>query len=104
MKKADSTGADWLESMVKIRQFPHLPEGEFVSSGEAEIDGMVSVGWDLNTDFPAYYVDSQLVPFTPLAQRPSPGGDNDWYIDNFTGFSMKVKTVNSFFIFNNFAQ
>lgn len=94
----DATGADldWLIGMKKLRQVPFPPAGPFVSAGQPEPDGMVSIGWDQNNDFPAYRVtepngESVLVPFTPMAQFAPEGYSGDFFVEEFTDARIKER-------------
>lgn len=96
MNEDPTADLDWLDGMKRIRRFPFPEAGPFVSPGQAEPDGIVALGWDQNSDFPAYRVarpggGEVLVPFTPLAQMPPVGAEGDWYVEHFTDAAIKAR-------------
>ncbi len=92
------TGAtpDWDEGMKRVRLFPFDPGGPLVSPGVPRPDGTVMVGWDQNSEFPAYRVPAagggdELVPFTPMAQFAPEGATGDYFVDHFTDAAIKAR-------------
>jgi pimeloyl-ACP methyl ester carboxylesterase len=87
---------DWDEGMKRVRLFPFDAEGPMVSPGVPKPDGMVMVGWDQNSAFPAYRVPGadgrgELVPFTPMAQFAPAGATGDFFVDHFTDAAIKAR-------------
>ena len=83
--------SDWGEGIKRIRRFEFPEHGPFVGSGQPEPDGVVDVGWDQNRPMPAYRIDGELAPFTPLGQFPPAGTKGDWRADAFTDAEIKSR-------------
>ena len=81
---------DWAEGMKRARQFAFPENGPFVGPGQPEPDALVEVGWDQNKLMPAYRVNGELVPFTPLVQS-APEGSKDWYVEAFADAAIKTR-------------
>ena len=81
---------DWAEGMKRARQFAFPENGPFVGPGQPEPDALVEVGWDQNKLMPAYRVNEELVPFTPLVQS-APEGSKDWYVEAFADGAIKTR-------------
>jgi hypothetical protein len=81
---------DWAEGMKRARQFAFPENGPFVGPGQPEPDALVEVGWDQNKLMPAYRVNGELVPFTPLVQS-APEGSKDWYVEAFADAAIKAR-------------
>ncbi len=84
---------DWEEGMRRVRLFPFDANGPMVSPGVPKPDGMVLAGWDQNADFPAYRINGELVPFTPMAQFAPVDFKGDFFVDHFTDAAIKARWV-----------
>ncbi|HEY1720796.1 MAG TPA: hypothetical protein VGG27_06100 [Magnetospirillaceae bacterium] len=82
---------DWDEGMRRVRLFPFDANGPLVSSGAPKPDGFTMVGWDQNAEFPAYRVNGDLVPFTPMAQFAPVDAKSDYFVDHFTDTAIKAR-------------
>ncbi|MGO4567017.1 hypothetical protein AB4Z52_18545 [Rhizobium sp. 2YAF20] len=96
MAEKDGTDLEWFKGMARLRQFPFPEVGPYVSPGQPEPDGTVSLGWDQNKSFPAYRVtepdgSSVLVPFTPMAQFAPEGYSGDFVIEEFSDKRIKER-------------
>lgn len=91
MGNTDVTELDWEDGMRRVRLFPFDANGPLVSPQAPKPDGFTMVGWDQNADFPAYRVNNELVPFTPMAQFAPPGYAGDYFVDHFTDAAIKAR-------------